>query len=231
VKKIFRSFRYLIIVGGFCLTIFLNFSSGQALDKKGFSDFFDDIPEEKPLNLRTKNAPPKILDFFLKPESKSEEEKIQETEIVPNLQDTLKAKEMVEVPESLSKAQLDASDFEDPFYRVRGLQENSEKVLQPGTTLGGVQFQSYGETKNFIETFYKESNFSLEDIYGKIKYLEKRGGCYTCHQGIERISKNHKFSCVRCHGGNRRANSLPKAHKGLVANPSSAKNAPRFCGK
>ena len=78
-KKIFRSFRHLIIAGGFCVTIFLNLSSGQALDEKGFSGFFDGVPEEKPLNLPTKNAPPKILDFFLKPESKSEDKKIQET--------------------------------------------------------------------------------------------------------------------------------------------------------
>jgi len=138
---------------------------------------------------------------------------------------------MVEVPASPPKVQIDASDFEDPFFRVRGFQENSEKVLQPGTTLDGVQFQSYGDSNKFIEKFYKESNFSIEDVYGKIEYLERRGGCYTCHQGIERISKNHRFSCVRCHGGNRRSNSLPKAHKGLVPNPSSAKNAPRFCGK
>ena len=230
-KKVFRAFQYLIIAGGFCLSIFLNYSSGQAVNKKGPSDFFDGTSEEKPSNSTTKNDPPKILDFFLKPEPKSENESIQEIEIAPNPQDALKTKEMVEVPSSLPKAQLDASDFEDPFYRVRGLQENSEKVLQPGTTMGGVQFQSYSDTNKFIEMFYKESNFSLEDIYGKIKYLEKRGGCYTCHQGIERISNNHRFSCVRCHGGNRRANSLPKAHKGLVPNPSSVKNAPRFCGK
>jgi len=231
VKKVFRSFQYLIIAGGFCLSIFLNYSSGQAINEKKSSDFFDGTPQEKLLNPGKKNDPPKILDFFLKPEPKSEDENIQEIEIAPNPHDSLKAKEMVEVPTSLSKAQLDAADFEDPFYRVRGLQENSEQVLQPGTTMGGVQFQSYGDTNNFIEKFYKESNFSLEDIYGKIKYLEKRGGCYTCHQGIERISNNHRFACVRCHGGNRRAKSLPKAHRGLVPNPSSVKNAPRFCGK
>ena len=85
------------------------------MNEKGFSDFFDGIPDEKPLNLKSKNDPPKILDFFLKPEPKSEEEKIQEIEIVPNPQDTLKGKEMVEVPTSISKTQLDASDFEDPF--------------------------------------------------------------------------------------------------------------------
>ena len=142
-KKVFRAFQYLLIAGGFCLSIFPNYSSAQTVNEKGSSDFFDGTSEEKPSNSSTKNDPPKILDFFLKPEPKSENEGIQEIEIAPNPQDALKTKEMVEVPSSLTKAQLDASDFEDPFYRVRGLQENSEKVLQPGTTIGGVQFQSY----------------------------------------------------------------------------------------
>ena len=58
-KKIFQSFQYFIVAGGFCLSIFLNYSSGQSLEK-GFSDFFDGIPEEKPLNPLTKKDPPKI---------------------------------------------------------------------------------------------------------------------------------------------------------------------------
>ena len=47
---------------------------------------------------------------------------------------------MVQVPEALSKKDIDAADFNDPFYRVRGFQENSENILQPGTTLDGVRF-------------------------------------------------------------------------------------------
>ena len=230
-KKAFRSFKYLIIAGILCLSIFSNYSSGQAENEKRFSDFFDGMPEKNSLDPSTQNNSPETLDFFLKSEPKLKDNNIQELEIPQNPQDRLRTKEMVEVPRPLPKVELDASDFEDPFYRLRGYQKNSEKVLQPGTTIDGVQFQSYGDTNHFIEKFYKESNFSLEDVYGTIEYLEKRGGCYTCHQGIERISNNHRFACVRCHGGNRRANSLPKAHKGLVPNPSSAKNAPRFCGK
>ncbi|MBC8283334.1 MAG: hypothetical protein H8E32_05925 [Nitrospinae bacterium] len=230
-NKVFRIFQYLLLAGGFCLSTFLSNSSGQAVNDKGFSDFFDGQPKEESVNPPTKKESSGILDFFLKPKSKSEDPDIQEVEIAPNPHNSLKTKEMVEVPASLPKVQIDASDFEDPFYRVRGFQENSGKALEPGTTLDGVQFQSYGDTNKFIEKFYKESKFSLEDVYGKVEYLERRGGCYTCHQGIERISSNHRFSCVRCHGGNRRANSLPKAHTGLVPNPSSAKNAPRFCGK
>ena len=221
----------LILTGGFCLCTFPTYSVSQVTNERKFNDFFEDKNGDESIRTPTEKESSEALDYPLKSEFNSEVLKIEEVEIVPKPETNLKIKEMVEVLSPLPKVQIDASDFEDPFFRVRGFQKNTEKVLQPGTTLDGVQFQSYGDSNKFIENFYKESNFSIEDIYGKIEYLERRGGCYTCHQGIERISKNHRFSCVRCHGGNRRSNSLPKAHKGLVANPSSAKNAPRFCGK
>jgi hypothetical protein len=226
VNKLIRISISLVFIVVLCLASFLTYSSGQ--DTNDFSDFFDEKQNDESIVAPPEKDSSGIMDFFLKSEPQPKD--IQETEI-RRPGKTLHTKEMVEMPASLPKTQIDASDFEDPFYRVRGFQENSEKVLKPGTTLDGVQFQAYGDTNKFIEKFYKESNFSLEDVYGKIEYLERRGGCYTCHQGIERISNNHRFSCVRCHGGNRRSSSLPNAHKGLVSNPSSAKNAPRFCGK
>jgi len=231
VNRVSQIILSLILTGGFCLCTFPTYSVSQVTNERKFNDFFDDKNGDESIRTPTEKESSEALDYPLKPEFNSEVLKIEEVEIVPKPETNLKIKEMVEVLSPLPKVQIDASDFEDPFFRVRGFQKNTEKVLQPGTTLDGVQFQSYGDSNKFIENFYKESNFSIEDIYGKIEYLERRGGCYTCHQGIERISKNHRFSCVRCHGGNRRSNSLPKAHKGLVANPSSAKNAPRFCGK
>ncbi len=221
----------MILTGGFCLGTFSTYSVSQVTNEKKFNDFFDENNGDESIKTPIEKESSEKLDFFLKPEPNSESLQIEEVEIVPKSKGNIQKKEMVEVPIPLPKIQIDASDFEDPFFRVRGFQKNTEKVLQPGTTLDGIQFQSYGDSNKFIENFYKESNFSIENVYGKIEYLERRGGCYTCHQGIERISKNHRFSCVRCHGGNRRSNSLPKAHKGLVSNPSSAKNAPRFCGK
>jgi hypothetical protein len=175
----------------------------------------------------------KLFDLFIpsQDDSQPDSENISESEVESNTATDLESKSMVKVPESIPKQNFDAADFDDPFYRVRGFQGNTEKVLQPGTTLDGVQFQNYGDSKKFIERFYRESRFSIDKVFGEVKYLEKKGGCYTCHQGIEEISSNHKFSCVRCHGGNRRAKSLPRAHKGLVSNPSSMENAPRFCGK
>ena len=192
---------------------------------------FGNEEREEPSLRDPENNPPGLLDLFIQPEGNSESENILESEVGNNAPTFSKSKSMVPVPGSIPKQDFDASDFDDPFYRVRGFQENSEKVLQPGTTLDGVQFQNYGDSEKFIERFYRESGFSVDKVFGKIKYLERKGGCYTCHQGIEEISSNHRFSCVRCHGGNRRVRSLPRAHKGLVANPSSLKNAPRFCGK
>ena len=189
----------LIIAGGFCLGTFLARSSGQVPTEREFTDFFDSQKGNESISNLMEKESPRIMDSFLKPEPQPDtvDIKNKESEIAPGPQKSLQKKEMVEIPASLPKVQIDASDFEDPFYRVRGFQENSKIVLQPGTTLDGVQFQSYEDSSKFIEKFYKESNFRLEDVYGKIEYLERRGGCYTCHQGIERISNNHRFSCVR----------------------------------
>ena len=216
----------LLVLGFWSLPLL---SSGQDMENK--NPVFGNEELEEPSPREPENSSPGLLDLFIQPEGNSESENILESEVGNNAPTFSKSKSMVPVPESIPKQDFDAADFDDPFYRVRGFQENSEKVLQPGTTLDGVQFQNYGDSKKFIERFYRESGFSVDKVFGKIKYLERKGGCYSCHQGIEEISSNHRFSCVRCHGGNRRVRSLPRAHKGLVANPSSLKNAPRFCGK
>ena len=216
----------LLVLGFWSLPLL---SSGQDMENK--NPVFGNEELEEPSPREPENSLPGLLDLFIQPEGNSESENILESEVGNNAPTFSKSKSMVPVPGSIPKQDFDAADFDDPFYRVRGFQENSEKVLQPGTTLDGVQFQNYGDSKKFIERYYRESGFSVDKVFGKIKYLERKGGCYTCHQGIEEISSNHRFSCVRCHGGNRRSRSLPRAHKGLVANPSSLKNAPRFCGK
>ena len=56
----------------------------------------------------------------------------------------------------------------DPFFLVRGYRKNAKSVLVPGTTLGGVKFNSYADSSAFIEKFYRESNFALNDVFGKI---------------------------------------------------------------
>ena len=229
-NRFFKISALLVVAVSFWSFPFL--SSGQDLENKNLFGFFgSDEPKVDPAAPVAEDKPSGLLDLFIQPDSEDKTDNILESEVDSGAPSMVESKTMVQVPEALSKKGFDAADFNDPFYRVRGFQENSENILKPGTTLDGVQFQNYGDSDKFIERFYRESGFSIDAVYGKIKYLEKRGGCYTCHQGIEQISSNHKMSCVRCHGGNRRAKSLPKAHKGLVANPSSLENAPRFCGK
>ncbi len=140
-------------------------------------------------------------------------------------------KRMVEVPAPSEKPFDDAGDFRDPFFPIRGFQENSSKVLKPGTTVDGLQFFSYADSDKFVEKFYRNSNFSLDDVFGKVTQIESRQGCLRCHVGIEEISPNHKFRCTKCHGGNRRAKSLASAHKGMVSNPSDLEHVGKYCGK
>lgn len=231
-SRFYKILAFLVLVCSFWSFPFL--SSGQDIGNKNPFGFFKSSAPEEPSPLpETVKKPKELINTFIQSNNstKSVTKNILESDSNIGVSPIAEKKTMVEVPETLSKKGIDAADFNDPFYRVRGFQEDSEKILQPGTTIDGVRFQTYGDSDKFIERFYRESGFSINKIFSKIKHLEKRGGCYTCHQGIEEISSNHKMSCVRCHGGNRRAKSLPRAHKGLVANPSSMENAPRFCGK
>mgnify|MGYP006419277581 FL=1 len=225
-KRFLKISALLVFAGSFWSFPFLSSGQGFSSDRFFGQDNSKEISQESP-NTPSGFGPSTQNNS----DSQVEPENILESEVENNAAPTWQSKNMVSVPESISKQGFDASDFADPFYRVRGFQKDSKKVLKSGTTLDGVQFQNYGDSEKFIERFYRESGFSMDKVFNKIKYLEKKGGCYTCHQGIEEISSNHKFSCVRCHGGNRRSRALPQAHRGLVANPSSLKNAPRFCGK
>jgi len=140
-------------------------------------------------------------------------------------------KRFVDLPPPQGEQQIDAGDFRDPFFFVRGYQANAREVLKPGTTVDGIRFNSYKDSKGFIEKFYRNSNFSLKDVFGRIRLVSKEGGCLVCHRGISEISENHNFSCTRCHRGKRDGKTIEVAHKNLVSNPSDYKHAPRFCGK
>jgi len=139
-------------------------------------------------------------------------------------------KDMVSIPPRGKKQFLDAGDFRDPFMLLRGGRVSAEKVLKPGVTVDGIQFNSYNDSDVFVERVYRGSHFRINDVFGNVDHLEG-GGCLYCHRGIERISKNHKFRCTKCHEGNRRRRTLPAAHKNLVANPSDLDHASKYCGK
>lgn len=140
-------------------------------------------------------------------------------------------KTLVEVPPAPLVPSINAGDFRDPFFPVRGMRMDTKKTLEPGVTIDGVRFFNYGESNKFIENYYRESAFNLDDVFGEAAHHEGRDECLTCHRGIEEISENHRFSCTKCHGGRRKNSTLPEAHEGLVANPSALEHAEKFCGK
>lgn len=156
---------------------------------------------------------------------------IKENDLIdPPLAPKVLNKSMVRVPPQGKKEFIDAGDFRDPFLLLRRDGQFTEKVLEPGVTVDGVQFNSYNDSNLFIERVYRDSRFRVKDVFGKTEHLDG-GGCLYCHRGIERISSDHKFRCTKCHEGNRRSRTLPAAHKNLVANPSDLDHAPKYCGK
>ena len=126
---------------------------------------------------------------------------------------------------------MDASDFRDPFFFLKRDGKDSKEALKPGTTVDGLRFNTYNDSQGFVDRYYKNSNFVLKDVYGRIELVNKEAGCLNCHRGIEEISQNHKFACTKCHNGNPRGKTAAQAHKGLVSNPSDLKHAPKYCGK
>ena len=140
-------------------------------------------------------------------------------------------KDIVGIPLQEEKSTIDASDFRDPFFFLKRDGKDSKQTLKPGTTVDGLRFNTYNDSKSFVDRYYKNSNFVLKDVYGRIELVNKEAGCLNCHRGIEEISQNHRFSCTKCHSGNPRGKTTALAHKGLVSNPSDLNHAPKYCGK
>jgi hypothetical protein len=196
------------------------------------SDLFQwPLPSESSVTAEEKEAISESTFVEEAPPATPKEERLAGPDIKGLPPVTPQEKRTVKVPVFQEKPFVDAGDFRDPFFPVRGFQENSPQVLQPGVTVDGLQFFSYAGSDKFMENFYRNTNFSLEKVFGDVVQLDSSRGCLHCHRGIEEISSNHKFRCTKCHGGNRRAKTLPKAHKGLVANPSDLDHASKFCGK
>ncbi|MGP0628486.1 hypothetical protein ACTRW9_02125 [Nitrospina sp. 32_T5] len=171
---------------------------------------------------------PEPQPFFGKPKTETAEPETHSAEPEPTV--TFE-KKMVLIPPFSSDVPLSADDFRDPFFLIRNKRESSQEVLKPGTTLDGIRFNSYAESNGFIENFYRDSNFRLRDVFGRIDLVNIEGGCLTCHRGIEEISENHRFDCTTCHNGNERGQTPEQAHTGMIPNPSSLEHAPNACGK
>ena len=180
---------------------------------------------------KPKRVDPEILNqnIVVTPSKEPIIEKQKLVESLPSDSKVLK-KDIVSIPPRDKKQFIDAGDFRDPFMLLRGGRGSPGKVLKPGVTVDGIQFNSYNDSDSFVERVYRDSRFRMKDVFGNVDHLEG-GGCLYCHRGIERISKNHKFRCTKCHEGNRRRRSLPAAHKNLIANPSDLDHAPKYCGK
>ena len=54
--------------------------------------------------------------------------------------------------------------------------------------------------------------------------------CMACHHGIEAISPNHSFTCIRCHLRSKDRHTRPLAsHRPILRNPSDPTTVRRFC--
>ncbi|CAI2719307.1 hypothetical protein [Nitrospina watsonii] len=171
---------------------------------------------------------PEPQPFLGKPKTETAEPEPHSTEPEPTV--TFE-KKMVLIPPIASGIPLSADDFRDPFFLIRNKRESAQEVLKPGTTLDGIRFNSYADGNGFIENFYRDSNFRLRDVFGKIELVNIEGGCLTCHRGIEEISENHRFDCTTCHQGSERGRTPEQAHTGMIPNPSALEHAPNACGK
>ncbi len=140
-------------------------------------------------------------------------------------------KKSVEVPPPPPRQTVEAGDIRDPFFLIRGYREDAKDALEPGVTIDGIRFNSYADSDESELKFYQDSNFSLEDVFGKIRVDNRDEGCQFCHHGIEEISSNHKLECTDCHGGNSGTRNRIRAHKNMASNPSAPEHAARYCGK
>jgi hypothetical protein len=142
-----------------------------------------------------------------------------------------RTRDMVVMPESHARKFFNSGDFRDPFFPVRGFLNESPRSLDPGTTIDGLRFNNYGDSDLFIDRYYRNSRFSMADVFGRVDRVPGQRGCLYCHRGIEEIGKNHQFKCTKCHAGNAKTRSQSKAHSGMVSNPSDLKHAEKYCGK
>ncbi|PIQ99881.1 MAG: hypothetical protein COV66_09765 [Nitrospinae bacterium CG11_big_fil_rev_8_21_14_0_20_45_15] len=154
---------------------------------------------------------------------------IRENDILPSYQPL--EKEMAQPPQALDKPFITPEDLLDPFPFLRGPGGTYQSILKPGVTVEGTQFESYGDSRKFIENYYRQSNFSIKDLFKDIEFKDPNSRCLSCHQGIEAIDKNHNWSCRKCHKGNSRKKNFEDAHTDLIANPSAPEHVKEFCGK
>lgn len=116
----------------------------------------------------------------------------------------------------------DESDFADPYKY-----NNDRKNITPE----GIEFAAASPRAASLRETYSRLDFPMDKVFWN---TAKAGGsekCLSCHEGIEEISSNHKFGCVKCHGGDATASDEKAAHKNMVSNPSDLTVADKVCGE
>ncbi|QPJ60787.1 MAG: hypothetical protein G3M70_02335 [Candidatus Nitronauta litoralis] len=215
----------------FCLVLMVLFSfTGLNAQEFGGGSLFDyDFSGSR--SLQPEN-PPTISEENLPDPEPSETPENQEPTSAPVFpMEKRFLKKSVEIPPPPPRRTVEAGDIRDPFFLIRGYREDAKDALEPGVTIDGIRFNSYADSEESELKFYQDSNFSLEDVFGKIRVDNRDEGCQFCHHGIEEISSSHKLECTDCHGGNSGTRNRSRAHKSMASNPSSPEHAARYCGK
>ena len=116
-NRYFKILILIVLIGS--IGSFPILSSGQ--DVENPFQIFDQGEEFPPSSSgKPENNQQQLPEEFIQPDSdvQPEAEIISESEVENNAS-IFKTKDMVQVPESLPKQNIDAADFDDPFYRVR----------------------------------------------------------------------------------------------------------------
>jgi hypothetical protein len=114
------------------------------------------------------------------------------------------------------------SDFADPHKYNK-----DRKNLTPE----GVEFAAASPRGTSLLETYSKMDFEMDKVFGNTAKASGSEKCLACHDGIEEISPNHRFGCVKCHGGDTNASDEKAAHKNMVSNPSDLAVAVKVCGE
>ena len=163
-----------------------DFSKPEQADPETLNQNTGGIPPKEPIIevedfAKPERTNPEVLNqnIVVTPSKESIIEKQNLVESLPTDSGGLK-KDMVSIPPRDKKQFIDAGDFRDPFMLLRRGRGSAGKVLKPGVTVDGIQFNSYNDSDAFVERVYRDSRFRLKDVFGNVDHLEG-GGCLYCH--------------------------------------------------
>ncbi len=112
-----------------------------------------------------------------------------------------------------------------PFALVRGATEES-------TTDGQTPIvpSPAGEPSSVSSPLYPRW-WPPPPVQGTDVLCKDPGRCVTCHEDQSRMDPSHALACVRCHGGDPKAEDQEKAHTGLIKDPGDLRFVEKTCGR